>query len=145
MQEHSDWFRFFAGFWWLIFPLGWGIAAMIGAFLRHKRAQQALEVIQTFAQQGKEIPPDVLKILQQPDKNDRLPQERARNRSRGLIFVGFIFVALALSFPVLIYGKAGGDDIYGLWFVTVLMAGFAAAFFVTAYLVAKDHKRLDPP
>ena len=145
---HSDGYRLFANFWWLLFPLFWAIGRMIRLFLDHKRAAQALEVVKSYADQGKEMPPEIIKVLQQPAMPvGQWPFRSPRDKARGLIFVGLIFVALACAFPVLIYGHAGGndpEDAAGLWFVTVLMAGFAAAFFLTAYLAAKDSSRLDP-
>jgi hypothetical protein len=141
---NHDFYSLFSHYWWLLFPLAWGIGAMVRAFLRHKRAQQTLEIVKTYADQGKEVPPEVLLLLQlPPDRKIRSPVDL----SRGFMFVGFICVAMAVAFPVLIFGQVKGDpqDFYGLMFVAVLMAGFAVAFFITAYLVAKDRKRLDPP
>src|SRR3954470_14018654 len=103
---HSDWYRLFAGFWWLIFPIGLGVAGMFRAWMRHKRAQQALEVIQAYAQQGKEIPPDILRVLQQPEQKSRSPLYGAR----GLTMVGFFCTAITLAFSVLIFGRVEGDD-----------------------------------
>lgn len=139
-----DFFHLFTRYWWLIFPVGWGFAAVFKSWMRHQRAQQALDVIKSYASQGKEIPPEVLRVLQQPEREGRSPAHRAR----GLIFVGFIFTALTLAFSVLIIGRVEGDDpeaFFGMMFVAVLMAGFAGAFFVTAYLWGQDSKRLDPP
>ncbi|HWY60718.1 MAG TPA: hypothetical protein VNW15_02340 [Rhizomicrobium sp.] len=139
-----DFYSLFSAYWWLLFPLGWGVAVMFKSWMRHKRAQQALEVIQVYAQQGKEIPPDVLRVLQQPEKPGRSPMYG----SRGFTLVGFFCAALAIAFPVLIAGHVGGNDpdaFYGMLFVAVLMAGFAAAFFLTGHLLARDSKRLDPP
>jgi hypothetical protein len=139
-----DFFTLFTRFWWLIFPIGWGIAGMFRAWMRHKRAQQALDVIQVYAQQGKEIPSDVLSVLQQPERPTRSPMYG----SRGLTLVGFFCTAIAIAFLVLIIGRVGGSDPethYGLMFVAVLMAGFAAAFFLTGHLLARDSKRLGPP
>jgi len=141
---HSDGYRLFASFWWLIFPIGWGIAGMMRAFLSHQRAQQALEIVKGYADQGKEIPPELLSVLQRPEREGRT----ATDRSRSFLMAGFVFSALTAGFAVLIIGRIAGDDheaFIGMSFVAVLMAGFAAACFLMAQIWARDSKRLDRP
>jgi hypothetical protein len=141
---HSDFYQFAVGFWWLIFPVGWGLAGMFRAWMRHKRAQQALEIIKGYADQGKEVPPDLLNVLQQPDK----PGKSALQVSHGLAFAGFLCVTLAVAFCVLMVGRVEGDEpnaFWGMMFVVVLMAGSALAFFLFAWLQAGSGKRPDAP
>ena len=132
-----DFYSLFSAYWWLIFPLGWGIAALVKAVLRHKRAQQALEVIQSFAQQGKEIPPDLLKLLQQPEQPRRTPREKAR----GLMLAGFVMLALFVAILTLTIGNwylAGDRDIGGLLCAVALFASLGVAFLTTSRIIAKD-------
>jgi hypothetical protein len=140
---NSEAYTLFSGYFWLIFPIGWGIAAMFKTWLRHKRAEQTLELIKGYADQGKDIPPDLLNVLKLADKNGRTPRERARRATT----VGLIFVALAVAFSVLSWTSPGkdGHDVSGLMFVVVLFAGIAVAFFASAYLSSKDSNRLDAP
>lgn len=134
-----DFYSLFMAYWWLIFPVGWGIAVLVKAVLRHRRAQQALEVIQALVQQGKEIPPDVLKLLEQPERPRRTPREKAR----GLIMGGFVSLALAVAFIPLTIANywLGGDklaDLAGLAFVVVLFLGLGIALIASSRMIAKD-------
>lgn len=138
MAMNHDFYGLFSAFWWLLFPLGWGIAAMVGAFLRHKRAQQALEVIQAFAQQGKEIPPDVLKVLQGPERAERSPKDRARR----LMVMGFVLVAFSAAFAVFTIGNwltEGDKDVYALVFVVALFAGIGGALLLSSRIMMNDN------
>jgi hypothetical protein len=140
---HSDWYRLFAGFWWLLFPLFWGVAAMFKSWMRHKRAQQALEVIQAYAQQGKEMPPELLKVLQQPERAERSP----RDRSRGLMIGGYVLLAMSAAFVALTIGNwllEGDKDVAGLVFVVVMFGGIGAALLTASRVTAND-SRPDSP
>ena len=56
----------FYSFWWLIFPLmGFGFAAF-GMWMSYLRERHRLELMKTYAQQGKD-PAEVAKLLGQPD------------------------------------------------------------------------------
>jgi hypothetical protein len=133
-MQHSDFYNFAAGFWWLIFPIGWGLAGMARAWMKHKRAEQALEILTSYAAQNKEPPPEVLALLQPRERKERDFSVRPLHYLSG----GFFFAALAVSFGVL-YLTGGGrhDDPAGLLFVTVMMAGFAVALFLTGWIAAR--------
>jgi hypothetical protein len=149
MNMDHDFYSLFSAYWWLLVPLFWAIFRLIRLFLEHKRATQALELIKTYTDQGKEIPPDLLQVLRPATIFASLSQGRsAREKARGLLIPGFIFVALAAAFSVLIIGRIAGDEreaYVGMTFVVVLLLGFAAAFFITSYFYHQDAKRLDPP
>jgi hypothetical protein len=137
-MEHSDFYRFATHFWWLIFPIGWGFAGLLAAWLRHQRAQQALEILSRYADQNREPPPEVLALLQ-PRRGcrERNPDGRPAHFWGG----GFFFAALSVAFAVLYLGKiAGGDheSQMALLFVTVLMAGFAVGLFLTGWIAARS-------
>ena len=145
-----DFYSLFSAYWWLLFPLGWAIFRLIRLSLEHKRASQALELIKTYSDQGKEVPPDLMKVLQQPTSifNQWQAKGGPREKSRNLLIPGFIFVTIAAAFVVLIIGRIAGDEreaYVGMTFVVVILLGFAAAFFITFYLYHQDAKRLDPP
>ena len=139
MQQHSDFYQLFSGFFWLIFPIGVGILAMFGTWLHHRRAQTALEVIKSCATQGKDAPPEVLALIQSRQREHR-PTERAQN----FTLIGFILVAMAISFSVLI--AALGADLHalaGLYFVMAIFWGVAVAFFVAAWMARRDLAQAD--
>jgi hypothetical protein len=145
-----DFYWLFSHFWWLLFPLFWAIGRMIRVYLDHQRAGQALEVVRTYANQGKEIPPELLKVLQQPtDTALRLGAARSpRDKARMLMLVGFTSIALAAAFCVLIIGQIAGDDreaYVGMMFVVMLFLGVGAAFLATGYFYHRDAQQLDSP
>ena len=132
------------------FSAGLGHRRLVRLFLDHKRASQALEMIKAYTDQGKEIPPELLQVVRQPTTiSTQWPFNRGpREKARSLLLPGFVFVALAAAFMVLIIGRiAGGErEAYiGMMFVVVLFLGFAAALFIMSYLYHQDAKRLDPP
>ncbi len=109
-----------------------------------------MDIIKGYADQGKEPPPDLLKMLQPPERaTDPVSiQNRERDKARGLMLTSFIFVALAVGFGVLMNAHiqdSDPDDHAGLLFVTVLMAGFAVAFFISALVLFRDYKRKNSP
>ena len=56
---HGDWFRI----WWLIFPLiGFGFAFW-SIWLSHQRQKAAIDLLRTYASQGKDPPPELVKAL----------------------------------------------------------------------------------
>ena len=54
----------FSRFWWLIFPLFWMVFALAWGWSRHARANRALDILKSYADQGKDPPPELLKSLQ---------------------------------------------------------------------------------
>ena len=139
MPQHSDFYLFVRDFFWMVFPIGAGIIAMFAAWLHHRRAQQALEVLQSFAAQGKAVPPELLALIQ-PRRRERAPGEQART----MLLVGFILLAMAASFTVLI-SALGGDmrTLAGLYFVAAMFVGVAAAFFIIAGIARRDARQAD--
>jgi hypothetical protein len=136
-MEHSDFYNFATHFWWLIFPVGWGVAGLLGAWMKHQRAQQALEILTTYASQNKEPPPEVLALLQPRERKERGARDRPLHFWGG----GFFFAALAVAFAVLYLGKIGGGDHQSqtaMLFVTVMMAGFAVGLFLTGWMARRD-------
>jgi hypothetical protein len=52
--------EFVFSFWWLIFPLMGFFYGAYGMYLNHRRSQQAMDILRTYAQQGKDPPPEVM-------------------------------------------------------------------------------------
>ena len=139
MQQHSEFYQLFEGYFWLIFPIGVGIIAMLGVWLHHRRALSALEAVRFYATQGKEPPPELLALIQ-PKRREQNPVERAQK----MTLVGFILLAMAASFVVLAITQ-GGDmrQQGGIYFVAVMFVGVAVAFFITAWITRRDAGRAD--
>ena len=61
-----------------------------------------------------------------------------------MLLVGFILLAMAASFTVLI-SALGGDmrTLAGLYFVAAMFVGVAAAFFIIAGIARRDARQAD--
>lgn len=142
-MQHSEFYTFAIHFWWLIFPIGWGLVGIMRIWLRHRRAQQALQLLTAYAQQNKEPPTEILALLQTDTRHGNRHSNPVNNYRAG----GLFFSAIAAAFLVLIFGHIDGGDHnsqVGLIFVTVLMSGFAAAMFVLGWF-AKRGNDVTPP
>jgi hypothetical protein len=139
MDGHSEFYDLFSSYFWLIFPIGAGAMAMLGAYLHHRRFQQALEVIQACATQGKEAPPEVMALVQ-PKRREPDPVAKAQ----AFTLVSFILLAGAAGFVVLALTQ-NREAQSGLFFVVALSLGLAIAFFAAARIVRRDADRLNGP
>ena len=78
----------FRSYWWLIFPLSWFVAEAYQRWLAYRANRDTLDLIKTYAQSGREPPPELLAKLnkrwnedEHEDRYDR--DERRRYRRRG--------------------------------------------------------------
>jgi hypothetical protein len=55
---------FFRSYWWLLFPIGFFIFGAWDRWLAYKRSRDHLELIKTYAAQGKEPPPELMRGAQ---------------------------------------------------------------------------------
>lgn len=89
----------FRQFWWLIFPVMGMVYGLVG-MLQEQRAQtRALDLLRTYAEQGKDPPPEVLKALSQ----SAAPGEKSmlgvrQERLSGAWWTFFVFIALTAGF-----------------------------------------------
>jgi hypothetical protein len=142
MHDHSDWYRLFGGFWWLLFPLGWAIGALIKNLLRHNRAKEALAVLKTYADQGKEPPPELIAVLRQPEQAE-MQQRHGDFAIWGWVPV-FLFGALACGFAVMsIWPSELGVPRMGGIFVAIIMAGLCLGNLVA--MQARKQRGRTPP
>jgi Flp pilus assembly protein TadB len=103
--------EFFRDFWWLMFPVFGMFIAVIGMFQSENRSRQVMTLIKSYVEQGKEVPPELLKMAQERSDYDMdvgLPTPR----SSGL-WSFFVFLALAAGFTV------------GYWFIRAESWSFA--------------------
>jgi hypothetical protein len=126
-----DFYWLFSHFWWLIFPLFWMVIRMTGLWSRHSRANRALDIVKSYADQGKEPPAELLKGLQQESgpcgygwggRRWRTPEERLGR--------AFLFAALACAFGFMAFwpqenGNWHPHHVFGLVFVTAILAACA--------------------
>jgi hypothetical protein len=109
----------FRSYWWLLFPLAFFVAGGFDQWMRYRRHRDTLDLIKTYASQGKEPPAallDQVKKLEDDDEDiDDRRDRRYRRRYR--------------------YGRSWRGE--GTWYHVVLFAvisaGFAYAAFTNLY------------
>jgi hypothetical protein len=53
----------FRSFWWMVFPLSWIAFGVFQAWLRYRARRDALDVLKSYAQAGREPPPELVAKL----------------------------------------------------------------------------------
>ncbi len=61
------WFLF--SFWWLIFPIMGFVFGGFGMWMGFRQQQRSLDIIKSYADQGKEVPPEVMQALNNSGRN----------------------------------------------------------------------------
>lgn len=103
----------FRSYWWLIFPLSWFVFGAYQSWLSYKANRDTLDLIKTYAQSGREPPPELLAKLNKRwndgDEFDDGDDERAHRRHRrryrrhnswsrvalfGCLCMGFTFASI---------------------------------------------------
>jgi hypothetical protein len=129
-MEH-DFYNLFSAFWWLIFPLfGMGIA-LAYLWSRHARANRVLDILKSYADQGKDPPPDLMKSLaQDPVWHGR---DGWRHSPERRLHRAFVFAALALAFSAMTFSEArdSSHDWTGMLIPTGIFAALAFSNFLS--------------
>jgi hypothetical protein len=142
-RQHGDFFELFNRYWWLLFPLAWAIGQMIKNFLRHARAREALQVLKSYAEQGKEPPAELVAVLRQPQASEDAAMARRNYRHYSWIPV-FLFGALSLGFAMMaVWPPDRGIPVVIMPFISILMLGLCLGNLV-AMNARKNQDRIDP-
>jgi amino acid permease len=74
----------FRQFWWLIFPLSWFVFGAYQSWLSYRANRDTLDLIKTYAQAGREPPPELLAKLSKRwnDGDDLDETDEGEERSR---------------------------------------------------------------
>jgi hypothetical protein len=135
-----DFYWGFSRFWWLIFPLFWMIFALAVGWSRHSRANRALDIIKSYADQGKDPPPELLNGLQ-GDVGGRCGRDGWRYSPERKLHRAILFSALALAFGFLTfwhYDDSGHwHRMSGLLIPTVVFAALAFSNFLSLLLMPR--------
>jgi len=84
----------FRDFWWLIFPIFGMFMAVMGMSQSDRRSDKAMDVIKAYVDQGKEPPPELLKLAAEGDDvNYSSPKD-----NRAWTFI--VFAALTIGLGV---------------------------------------------
>ncbi|CAN7412676.1 hypothetical protein [Caulobacter sp. LjRoot300] len=104
----------FRQFWWLIFPLSWFVFGAYQSWLSYRANRDTLDLIKTYAQSGREPPPELMAKLSkrwndgddlgEVDDDDRFRRRHRRRHWRqhtwsrvalfGCLCAGFTFAAV---------------------------------------------------
>jgi Flp pilus assembly protein TadB len=110
----------FRDYWWIMFPIFGMAMAFWGMFSSERRTKSVLDLIKTYADQGKEPPAELLRLATQEAEATQ-SQQRQGN---GWSFV--VFAALAAGFGVGWYMVQGQDYAFAFLIVAVTMGVMAA-------------------
>ena len=86
----------FVGYWWLTFPMVGMLMAVIGMFEDDRRSAKTMDVIKSYVDQGKEPPPELLKLVTK-DADSAAWRDDDGGGSRGWTFIVFAALAAGLG------------------------------------------------
>jgi len=143
-----DFYWLFSRFWWLIFPLFWMGWAVVWGWSRHSRANRALDIIKSYADQGKDPPPALVKNLQGGMEGSCGPYGWRYSPERRLQRA-FLFTALAIGFGVLTFWNYddGGQRWHhhgGLFIPMMIFAALAFSNFLSLLFMPRGWPPPDP-
>jgi hypothetical protein len=132
-----DFFWLFNRYWWLIFPIFGMAMGVMAMWQRHARANRTIDLIKSYADQGKEPPPELLAALRDPDFLGR----RKPNPS----WVG-VFLFAALTAGMLMFALMTGDGaprhMAPFLFAALVMGGICLGQLVNVLTQQRDR---NPP
>lgn len=96
-MDDSSWHYGVLHFWWLIFPIIWFIFGILRMSLRHSARLEAMDLLRTYASQGKDPPPELLAYLREA-RYDGFRRGRRWRAGRGVILAVLAVAFAALAF-----------------------------------------------
>lgn len=87
--------EFFRDFWWLMFPIFGMLMAVMGMFQDDARSKKTMDLIKSYIDQGKEPPPELLKLAMQDA--DSAAWRSSKEGNRGWSFIVFAALAAGLG------------------------------------------------
>jgi hypothetical protein len=135
-MQHSDLYDFATHYWWLVFPIIWMFAAFGRIITRHHESQRILDMVKTYADQGKEPPAALVEMFKSPRGGRGCGTYVEPYYTHRLWRRVFVFGFLAGAFAVLGYMRDADmpDGLHhGMWhhngliIAAVIMAALCAA------------------
>jgi len=113
----------FRDFWWLIFPIfGMGMA-VTGMSQADRRTKTMVDLIKSYTDQGKEPPPELLRLAAQSFEQENPNTPATRQQSNAWSFV--VFAALTAGFAVGWWWIRDQDYAFAFLIVAVTMGVLA--------------------
>lgn len=139
----------FRGYWWIIFPIGGFIFAAWDRWLSYQRSRDALDLIKTYSAQGKDVPPELLRQVQDDaweDDDDRYAGRRSRRayrryyrhgpywQFRSAIYTGAIAAAFwVASQYAFVPGTVGPFRVVAIILTCIAAANLALALLASSF------------
>ena len=92
---HNTWAQFFYDWWWTVLPILWFVWSAYRSYLQYLYRRRKLEVLANLAQSGKEISPDVVRLLQTDDGQAK--QYTRHQQWRQVILFGTLAIGFELA------------------------------------------------
>lgn len=118
----------FRGYWWLMFPIFGMLIALIGMFQAESRSQKVMNLIKSYVDQGKEPPPELLKMAQERSNYEMDVGVPARRNDSAWTFV--VFLALSAGFGVGYWWVRAEEWAFAFLVVSVTMGVLAVGALV---------------
>jgi len=133
----DSFYDLFSSYWWLLFPLGFFVAAGWSSYMRYKRTQAKIELLKTYAAAGKEPPAELMASLDAPSATG---DDGDAGSGRGTTtFLVVLFGGLSAVFAYVGYSGVFGGEGPEFYFVSAILAVLGIAFLVSG--VASGGKR----
>ena len=115
----------FRAYWWLLFPLSWFVFGAYQSWLSYKANRDTLDLIKSYAQAGRDPPPELLAKLskrwndgdEHEDRYDRDDRRRYRRHRPRSWYQVVLFAGLGAGFTY-----AAVTDLYGAGEAFVIVA-----------------------
>jgi hypothetical protein len=120
--------EFFAGFWWLIFPVFGMVMAFHSMIESEKRSRRTFDLIRSYLEQGKDPPPELLKLAQKSDDEWDMGLGSGWDGSsgkNGRAWTFVTFAALSAGFGVGYWFSRGEEHAFAFLIVAVTMGVLA--------------------
>ena len=114
--------QFLHDFWWLIFPLFGMFMGLVGMLSAGWRSRQAMNLIKSYVDQGKDPPPELVKIASGAAEY-HVDYRVSRQQSNGWSFV--VFAAIAAGFGTAYYMVRFEQFAFAFLMVAVVMGVMA--------------------
>lgn len=111
---------FLAGYWWVLFPLFGMLIPIVAMIAGNSRAKEMLRLMQSYAAQGKEPPPELLAMTNRT-LNEIGDSDKPDPNSRWWSVVAF--TAIAGGFGTAYWFLRGTED--WAWVFLAVTVGFA--------------------
>ena len=129
----------FRHFWWLIFPIMGLTYGLLGMVHQMNALNRKMDLLRTYAEQGKEPPPELIRALNQNvdfsgEASGGVGSGNRRDGVTGAWWTFFVFIALTAGFAVGVNGF--GEDARTAFLVVAVVMGVMAAGALIMALVA---------